>query len=243
MSATVRTLPPRRERFALEYVKDLNGAQAVIRAGYSRTDAHREAARLLADPDVRALVRELQEERARELKIEAKDILRDLIDIARADPNDLVQYQRLCCRHCWGVDFKYQRTSREMERDRQAHEKAELEKQKADDLVYLPQPFDEAGGEGYDGTRDPNEDCPECFGRGVENVHVADTRHLRGPARKLYAGVKVTKDGVQVLMHDQDKAREMIGRHLGMFLDRVEHSGQLDLAQRIVTARRRSSGG
>ncbi len=29
-------------------------------------------------------------------------------DIATADANELTEYRRLCCRHCWGFGFNYQ---------------------------------------------------------------------------------------------------------------------------------------
>lgn len=235
-------LPARRERFVFEYLKDLNGTQAAVRAGYGRADAHREAARLMADPDVQAAVKALQDERARELKLEANEVLRHLVELAIADPNELIQHRRGCCRHCHGNLFGYQRTPAEMERDRATHEAAELERQRKDPERHRPRVFDEAGGVGYDPRREPHEDCPECFGEGVERIHLADTRHLSGPARRLYAGVKQTKDGVQVLMRDQDKAIELIGRHLAMFKDKVEHDVTENVAAMIAAARKRAGG-
>lgn len=225
-----------------EFVKDLNGTQAAIRAGYARTSADSEAARLLADPDVQAAVKALQDERARELKLEANEVLRHLVELAIADPNELIQHRRGCCRYCHGFLFGYQRTPAEMERDRQAFEADELERQRKDPERHQPRVFDEAGGVGYDPRREPHEDCPECFGEGVERIHLADTRHLSGPARRLYAGVKQTKDGVQVLMRDQDKAIELIGRHLAMFKDKVEHDVTENVAAMIAAARKRAGG-
>lgn len=223
-----------------EFVKDLNGTQAAIRAGFARDSAHVEAARLLQDPDVQAAVKALQDERARELKLEANEVLRHLVELAIADPNELIQHRRGCCRYCHGNLFGYQRTPAEMERDRASHEAAELERQRKDPQRFQPRVFDEAGGVGYDPRREPHEGCPECFGEGVERVHLADTRHLSGPARRLYAGVKQTKDGVQVLMRDQDKAIELIGRHLAMFKDKVEHDVTENVAAMIAAARKRA---
>jgi len=73
-----------------------------------------------------------------------------------------------------------------------------------------------AGGYGYDATRDANPACPRCYGEGHAHVHVADTTKLRGAARKLYAGAKQNQFGViEVKMHDQGKAREMLANCLG----------------------------
>jgi len=82
-----------------------------------------------------------------------------------------------------------------------------------------------AGGIGYNANREPHPDCPECFGRGVECVVVTDTRKLSGKAAKLYAGAQQTKDGVKVIMSDQNAARMALGRYLGIFKDRTEVSG------------------
>jgi len=240
MPSFAKVLPPRRQRFVFEFLKDLNGTQAAIRAGYSRTNAEFEASRLLADEDVQAAVKALQDERARELKLEANEVLRHLVELAIADPNELIQHRRGCCRYCHGNLFGYQRTPAEMDRDREAHQAAELERQRKGGQDVTPQAFDEKGGVGYDPRKPPNEDCPECFGEGVERIHLADTRDLSGPARRLYAGVKQTKDGVQILMRDQDKAIELIGRHLAMFKDKVEHDVTENVAAMIAAARRRA---
>ena len=84
---------------------------------------------------------------------------------------------------------------------------------------------DGMGGFGFDLNADPHPDCPECGGLGEELVHIADTRKLKGSARRLYAGVKKTKDGLQVITRDQDAALANISRYLGMLVDRKEISG------------------
>lgn len=65
--------------------------------------------------------------------------------------------------------------------------------------------------------RAPDRDCHGCHGRGVGYVHVCDTTKLSEGANALFAGVKTTKDGIEIKMHDQMAALEKIGRHLGMF--------------------------
>jgi phage terminase small subunit len=53
-----------------------------------------------------------------------------------------------------------------------------------------------------------------------------DARLLSERARRLYAGIKVTKDGIEVKMRDQDAALLNLAKHLGMFVQKVEHSGK-----------------
>lgn len=50
----------RRERFCIEYVKDFNATQAVIRAGYSRKTARQQGSRLLTDAVVQRRLTELR---------------------------------------------------------------------------------------------------------------------------------------------------------------------------------------
>lgn len=72
---------------------------------------------------------------------------------------------------------------------------------------------------------DQEVDCPVCRGEGIGRVHVEDTRNLSGKAKLLFAGVKKTRHGVEVQLHDQLVALEKVARHLGMLSDRIKVSG------------------
>jgi phage terminase small subunit len=223
----------RRELFAREYIKHLNGAQAARDIGISPASARSEACRMLAEPEVEARIAELIAERSRRVEIDADTVLREIHAIATADANELIEYRRVCCRHCHGLDFHYQRTAREMTRDRELFDKSDLS---------LVDHFDELGGDGFNSTNAPNADCPHCHGEGHGEVHVKDTRFLSPAARALYAGVKRTKDGIEVKLHDKVKNLELLARHLGLLNDKLEVSGELNLAARIVEARKRTNG-
>lgn len=69
----------RREVFCREYMIDLNGKKAAIRAGFSERTATSQASRLLADVNVLARIRELQEERSAKLSISSDMVLRNLL--------------------------------------------------------------------------------------------------------------------------------------------------------------------
>lgn len=75
--------------FCLEYLKDLNGAQAAIRAGYSAKTARNIASENLAKPDIMELIAKLQAERAQLVKVDAAILLKHLDDERTADINDL----------------------------------------------------------------------------------------------------------------------------------------------------------
>lgn len=82
------SLTPQMERFAREYVVDLDGGRAAIAAGYkcsSRVVAQTKASHLLRRPDVAELVARLKREQADRLEVKADDVLRELLRLARVD--------------------------------------------------------------------------------------------------------------------------------------------------------------
>ena len=209
--------------FVAEYLVDLNGRQAAIRAGYSPQSARQTASELLATPEVQAKVQAAMDERAARVGITADDVVKGFRAIAEADPRELIELHRVCCRYCWGKGHKFQRTPREMEEAKAAHA-ADNAKLVAEGKA--PRKFSEAGGTGYNPKNDPHPDCPECFGDGVERVIAKDTRDLSPSARRLYAGVKTTQHGLEIKMHGQTEALINIGKHLGIFKEKVELTGK-----------------
>lgn len=83
-------LKGRRELFCREYLKDLNGAQSAIRAGYSRDNARQQAHELLNEAEVQDRVAELAAARNEKFEIQAVDVLRELHRIASIDPLPVV---------------------------------------------------------------------------------------------------------------------------------------------------------
>lgn len=79
----------RHERFAQEYLVDLNATQAAIRTGYSARTAEQQGARVFRDVKVQARIAELQAERAERTKIDADWVLRRLSEEMNADVADL----------------------------------------------------------------------------------------------------------------------------------------------------------
>lgn len=58
-----------------------------------------------------------------------------------------------------------------------------------------------------------------------DQVFIKDTAGLSEKQIKAIAGIKQGKFGIEVKLNDKEKALELLGRHLGMFKDRVEVSG------------------
>ena len=56
-------------------------------------------------------------------------------------------------------------------------------------------------------------------------VILTNTADLSEEQMKAIAGIKRGKNGIELKLNDKEKALELLGRHLGMFKDRLEVSG------------------
>ena len=74
-----RGLTPQLERFCQEYVVDLNGTQAAIRAGYSEVSAASQAADILRRPRVAARVEVLQAQLTGRIQLDAESVIHQLM--------------------------------------------------------------------------------------------------------------------------------------------------------------------
>lgn len=204
------SLTPKQRRFVNEYCVDENATQAYIRAGYSQDGAGQSSYALLKKSYIAEAIKERMEELAVAAGITPEWVVGQWAKIATANPSVLVSVRRTNCRHCHGFDHQYQWT--------------EAEYSKAVDVACDTgnEAPDGMGGFGFDPNAAPNEDCPECGGQGIADVHVADTRKVRSP---LYAGAERTRNGIRVNMRDQDAAVSNLARYLGMLVDRKEISG------------------
>lgn len=153
-------------------------------------------------------------------------VLREIELMAQADPNELVEVRTVCCRYCWGgPEFKYMETPSEL-RDRTREHDAKCERAEA--LEKEPPVWDDSRVLGFRGTREPNPDCPECWGEGTEYVKLKDSRLLSPAARAIYAGAKHGKYGIEVKMHSKEKAAEMLAKHHKIYEDKTEFSINFD---------------
>lgn len=165
--------------------------------------------------------------RSNRTQIFGDEILQRWWMIARADPREVVEVQRRCCRHCHGIDHEHQMTDVEHRHAMRDHE-LKMQKLRDDDRY----PFDDRGGPGFDRTRDPNPACTECRGDGVEHVHIHDSRDYSPGAALLYQGIEVGGDGsIKVKMRDQNAALDRVAHHLGLRAPRSPRQGIMDPAQ------------
>lgn len=86
----MRKLTPKQSIFVKEYLVDLNGTQAAIRAGYSPRTANEQAARLLANDSVSEAVAVSMAKRSAKIEVNADYVLARLAEIDQMDVLDIL---------------------------------------------------------------------------------------------------------------------------------------------------------
>lgn len=85
-------LTERQRSFAEEYIKDFNGKQAAIRAGYAESGAKVEASRLLTHANVSRYYAYLVSKRTERTLVTADRVVEEIAKIAFHDVNELMDY-------------------------------------------------------------------------------------------------------------------------------------------------------
>jgi hypothetical protein len=221
--------------FIREFLLDMNGTQAAIRAGYSKRSAASIARENLIKPHILGALQEQIKARFERLEINADDLIRRAVTIIKADARELTSYHIGSCRYCHGRDNAYQwKTPREFS------QAIEMHMLKGEAYASNHPPPEHEGGYGYRKTAKPNPICPECDGLGEPYAVFADTRNLSPEAALLFEGVKETRDGIQFIMASKQAAFDILAKHYGLMTEKVEHTGkdgkpiQHQLTTRIV---------
>ena len=85
-------LTDKQQAFVDEYMRDFNGTQAAIRAGYSRRTAQEQASALLSKPIIAEVVARAKAERAARAGIDADRVLEEIKAIALARLGDFAEW-------------------------------------------------------------------------------------------------------------------------------------------------------
>lgn len=194
------------------------------------------AAAMVREPEVAALIAEGKAARLKRMELTADDVLRDIaLGLATSD-SGLSELVLDSCRYCHGAGHRYHMTPREYE--------SSLNDYLADDRARKGGPidpmglrFDMRGGVGFDPRKAPAEDCPECFGRGVERILPKDTRYLSEAGKRNYVGVKPTKNGPEMQMRSRDKALEIAAKHTGVAKENLVIKTIRDLSEDELAAK------
>ena len=164
-----KRLTPKQKRFCEEYLVDLNGTQAAIRAGYSKNSANEIASQNLAKLNIQIYVRELSEKRSKRTEITADNVLREIALLGFSDIRQI---------------FTGSGALRGV---------AEL----SDEIAAAVQSVEVVTS--YNGEEDDD-------------------------------GNKIPEHTHKIKLADKKGSLELLGRHLKLFTDKVEHSGSVDLS-------------
>lgn len=87
-------ITPKQALFVHEYLVDLNGTQAAIRAGYSKdtNSAGAQASTLLRNPKIAALIKRFMDARVARLGVTKDWVIQRLAQIAEVDMSDLAEW-------------------------------------------------------------------------------------------------------------------------------------------------------
>ncbi|KAE9674184.1 terminase small subunit [Enterobacteriaceae bacterium TzEc077] len=184
-------------KFAMLVAQGKKLVEAYRLAGYESEGnaAYVTASQLLRNPKVFRAISYFRNQYQKRYTADLDLLVSQLMAIVQADPNQLAQFRRVNCRYCWGENHLYQW------RDIAEFDKAAAQASRDG----KPEP--EYGGLGFVDNAIPNPDCPKCCGEGTGQLYMADTTLLAGDARQLYAGAKLGKFGVEILLEDKAAAR------------------------------------
>jgi len=175
----VAALTPKQQCFCDEYLLDLNGRQAAIRAGYSEKTADQQAARLLANVKVQKYLQKRKQERVERTEITQDMVLFELANIAFSNIADFVQV-------------------------------VEKEAMTEIDGKMVPVLDDEGNPVKY---------------KAVDPVLTAN---LTEKQKRALSIIKKGRDGFDIKPYDKVRALELLGKHLGMFTDNVNVTGEVN---------------
>lgn len=208
--------------FVAEYLKDRNATQAAIRAGYSKKNADKIGPELLGKTRVAQAIAQQQKASIERTLGSADEVLSQMWQLATFDANQLSQYRRGACRHCWGFGHHYQ-----------WRDVVEFEEKRLEAVERDRREPEDSGGYGYDHNREPNPDCPRCNGDGIGQPYFADTRKLPPDAALAYSGVKLGKNGVEITAISRERMYEAVMKRLGLadseFVQRLQ---QIEIERR-----------
>lgn len=74
-------LNEKQKQFCEEYIIDLNGTQAAIRAGYSEKTANRIASELLSKLDIQEYIQKIKNKRSERVKYSQDELMRDILEV------------------------------------------------------------------------------------------------------------------------------------------------------------------
>lgn len=213
-----------RELAFVEHFAQYNNATLAYASSHDCTGMKRNAIQQAGfyeanKPRVQRMLRVLMSEAARGVDVQALiDGDRRIVEAFEHYADQVTTHALECCRQCHGVQHYYQWVDALEYLDALQAAEDENDDRRARKLKPKALPND-AGGYGFTRTAEPVITCPKCEGRGVPATYFADTSKLVGPARYMVKGIKHTANGIELMLHDYDKAKERLMRATGSYGD------------------------
>jgi phage terminase small subunit len=228
-----RKLTHKQDTFARVWFETGNATEAYRQAYDVRNmlpaTINNKAWELTNNAAVKARFEFLREMATERTVLQKADVINLITEIATADATQLSELQVRGCRHCWGVGYRYQwasaieyafRCAEVIDQNAKAERRHQMMQAQTNKQVAQFEPTDlpgDEGGYGFQVMREPNPECPSCLGEGLEVVRFKDTRHLKGKNKRLFAGIKKTKDGIEIKTRNQDAALDMLAKIHGVY--------------------------
>lgn len=224
LAACKKPLAEKAKRMIEIWCTNGGNATAAYREAYDvtgKSSHHATDARdVMNRPGVQEYIRELRAVAAERCSIDVQALLeadRAIVEAAAYAAN-ISSYRVMCCRHCYGANHAYQwKDEGEFALEVCAVLDYNASIMPGSKRAPRALPSDE-GGYGYTNSLQPVKTCPKCEGDGREKSVFTDTDEY-GKAMPLFRGVKMGKNGPEILLHDVDKAKERLLRAAGAFGD------------------------
>lgn len=217
----VRDATPPAWQVAIDYYFShrLNGAEAYRAAGGQGKHASTGFIKMLESPEAQEYFRTRGKEYRDAHANRVASVTERLHDIADVDASEYLRVISVNCRYCHspGHEHPLYKPSEWRSIMRQ------YERDLVDAEILAKQPPDfPFGGPGFEPYREPHPECPECGGRGETIEQLIPTDQWSPRARRAFAGLKKTKDGIEVKTLDVHKSLEMMAKIGNMMKDHEE---------------------
>lgn len=200
---------------AREFMADFNPVASALRAGYTEETATSKGSAMVAKPAFQAAVAHQMRARLERMGREADELIRFHLEIIDFDPNDVCELRIHACKYCWGVDHAMQHDPESWKKEREKFQKRWEKLSESEQRVLGDFPVTPPDG-WYEAKRGPNDDCPQCHGVGIEVVKWKDTRLMSPNLRRLFGGIKMNKEGLEVVMLQKSASLQTLSSHHGL---------------------------
>lgn len=195
-------------------------------AGLSEKQILNNAKAILVKPNVVVRLEQMLNDAALISSIDKARVLQEMADIAFSSAADFVKLNRYCCRYCHGFEHKYQWKDEKEFRDALIDYNAAMaswERLDANKKANSKKPVEPTDEGGYEFQRflPPEPHCPECNGRGVDELEFVPIDQVPSRSLKLFAGAKHTRYGIEYQFHSKTDHLRMLADAMGLFTKKI----------------------